>query len=208
MRPALLPPVAVLPAAPQVFRGAPFTRLTDEEFLALCQDNAEWRYERNAHHEILVMPPAGTESSRNNNEVSGQLWLWNRQAQLGETFDSSAGFALPDGSVRSPDAAWLPRAAWEQLTAEQRRRFPPVCPAFVVEVKSPSDGLRYLQAKMDDYLANGVQLGFLLDLEAETAHVYRPGQPVETLAGFDRALSGEPVLPGFRLDLRPLRRAA
>jgi Uma2 family endonuclease len=204
---AVLPPVAILPSSVQVFRGEPFTRLTDEEFFALCQDNAEWRYERNAHHEILVMPPAGTDSSRNNNEISGQLWLWNRQAQLGQTFDSSAGFTLPDASVRSPDAAWLSQVAWEALTAEQRRRFAPVCPEFVVEVKSPSDGLRYLQAKMEDYLTNGVQLGFLLDIEAETAYVYRPGQPMETLTGFDRDLSGGPVLPGFALDLRPLRRA-
>ena len=135
MSPAVLTPAAVLPFAPQVFRGEPFIRLTDEEFFALCQDNAEWQYKRNTHHEILVMPPAGTESSRNNNKISGQLWLWNRQSKLGQTFDSSAGFTLPDTSVRSSDAAWLSQAAWEALTPEQRHRFPPVCPAFVVEVK-------------------------------------------------------------------------
>ena len=198
--------LADMPPELRVFRSEPFTRLTDEDFFALCQDNSEWQYERNANHEILVMPPVGTESSRNNNEVSGQLWLWNRHSHLGQAFDSSAGFTLPDGSVRSPDAAWLSQAAWAGLTAEQKRRFPSVCPEFVVEVKSPSDGLRYLQAKMEDYLTNGVQLGFLLDIEAETAYVYRPGQPVETLTGFDRDLSGEPLLPGFALDLRPLRR--
>ena len=202
--------LADMPPELRLFRGAPFTRLTDEEFFALCQDNSEWQYERNAHHEILVMPPAGSESSENCSEVNFQLSLWNRRhtPRLGHVYDSSAGFTLPDGSVRSPDAAWLAQADWAALTPEQRRRFPPVCPAFVVEVKSPSDGLRYLQAKMEDYLANGVQLGFLLDIEAETAYVYRPGQPAETLAGFGRDLSGEPVLPGFALDLRPLRRAA
>ncbi len=199
--------LADMPPELRLLRGKVFTRLTDDEFFALCQDNSDWHYERNAQHEILVMPPVGSDSSRNNNEVSGQLWLWNRQAQLGQSFDSSAGFLLPDGSVRSPDAAWLPQAAWAALTAGQRRRFPPVCPAFVVEVKSPSDGLRYLQAKMEDYLRNGVQLGFLLDIETETAYVYRPGQPVETVPHFDQALDGGAVLPGFALDLRPLRRA-
>ena len=199
--------LADMPPELRLLRGTPFTRLTDEEFFALCQDNSEWQYERNAQHEILVMPPAGSESSESCSEVNFQLSLWNRRQapRLGHVYDSSAGFTLPDGSVRSPDAAWLAQAAWAALTPEQRRRFPPVCPAFVVEVKSPSDGLRYLQAKMEDYLANGVQLGFLLDIEHETAYVYRPGQPMETAADFERELGGEAVLPGFALDLRPLR---
>ncbi len=198
--------LADMPSDLRVLRGTPFTRLTEEEFFDLCQTNELWAFERNASREIIVIPPVSLDSSAICGEIGFQLWYWNRQTQLGHVYESSAGFTLPDGSVRSPDVAWLSQAAWEKLTADQQRRFPPVCPAFVVEVKSPSDGLRYLQAKMEDYLANGAQLGFLLDLEAETAYVYRPGQPPETLPGFDRDLSGAPLLPGFVLDLRPLRR--
>jgi len=123
---------------------------------------------------------------------------------LGHIYESSAGFTLPDGSVRSPDAAWLSAAAYKRLTPAERERFPPVCPEFVIEVRSPSDGLAALRRKMLDYLANGVRLAFLLDPTAETATVYRLGREPEELAGFDRSLSGETVLPGFALDLRPL----
>ena len=189
-----------------VLQGPPLTRLTDEEFFDLCQHNPALRLERTATREILAMPPAGSESSRKSSEVHGQLWLWNREHQLGYVYESSAGFTLPEGSVCSPDAAWLSRAAFEQLTEAQRQRFPPVCPAFVVEVRSPSDGLEPLRRKMDMYLANGVQVGLLLDPANDTATVYRAGQAPEELAGFERSLSAEPVLPGFELDLRPLRR--
>jgi Uma2 family endonuclease len=191
-----------------VLHGALMTRLSDDEFFELCQANPSLDFERNAQQEIIVMPPAGSESSESSLETQGQLWLWNRQSRLGHVYESSAGFKLPDSSVRSPDAAWLSQTKWEQLTPEQRRKFPPVCPEFMLEVKSPSDDVKMLQAKMEDYLANGMQLGFLLDVEAETAYIYRPGQPAETVQGYDQELSGEPILPGFRLDLRPLRRAA
>ena len=190
-----------------LLQGPALARLTDEEFFDLCQHNPTLRLERTADHNIIAMPPAGSESSRHSGEAYGQLWLWNRQYQLGYAYDSSAGFTLPDGSVRSPDAAWLSRAAFEGLTEAQRQRFPPVCPAFVVEVRSPSDGLASLRRKMDDYLRNGVETAFLLDPETETAYVYRRGQASEELASFDRSLSAEPTLPGFALDLRPLRRA-
>ena len=152
--------------------------------------------------------PAGSESSESSGEGYGQLWLWNRQARLGHVYESSAGFKLSDTSVRSPDAAWLSNAAWEKLTPEQRSKFPPVYPEFMMKLKSSSDALTDLQAKMQDYLANGMQLGFLLHIEAETSYMYRPGQPTETVRGYDQELSGEPVLPELRLDLRPLRRAA
>jgi Uma2 family endonuclease len=136
------------------------------------------------------------------------LQHWNRPKRSGHVYESSAGFKLPDSSVRSPDAAWLSQAKWEQLTPEQRRKFPPVCPEFMMEIKSPSDDMTDLQAKMETYLANGMQFGFLLDVSAETAYIYRPSQPTETVQGYNQELSGETVLPGFRLDLRPLRRPA
>lgn len=188
-----------------LLQGPALARLTDEEFYDLCQHNPTLRLERTADHNIIAMPPAGSESSRKSSEIIFQLMLWNRQHQLGYVYESSAGFTLPDGSVRSPDAAWLSRAAFEKLTEAQRQRFPPGCPEFVVEVRSPSDGLAVLRRKMEDYLANGVQLGFLLDPTAATATIYRPDQAPEELVGFEQQLSGEPVLPGFSLDLRFLR---
>ena len=189
-----------------VLHGAALTRLSDDEFFELCQANPRLCFERNSNQEIIIMPPAGSESSESSMESQGQLWLWNRQTKLGHVYESSAGFKLPDSSVRSPDVAWLSQAKWATLTPEQRRKFPPVCPEFMMEIKSPSDDVADLHAKMENYLANGMQLGFLLDVEAETAYLYRPGQPAETVQGYDQELSGEPVLPGFRLDLRPLRR--
>jgi Uma2 family endonuclease len=188
-----------------LLQGPALARLTDDEFFDLCQHNPTLRLERTADHNIIAMPPAGSESSRKSGEVYGQLWLWNRQHQLGYTYDSSAGFTLPDGSVRSPDAAWLSKVKFEQLTETQRQKFPPVCPEFVIEVRSPSDGLAALRRKMEDYLANGVQLAFLLDPTAATATIYRPEQAPEELMGFEQELSGEQVLPGFTLDLRFLR---
>ena len=189
-----------------VLHGALLTRLSDDEFFELCQANPLLNFERNAKQEIIIMPPAGSESSESCSEINYQLVYWNRRTKLGHVYESSAGFKLPDSSVRSPDAAWLSQSKWEQLTSEQKRRFPPVCPEFMLEVKSPSDDITDLQAKMETYLANGMQLGFLLDVEAEKAFIYRPGQPAETVQGYGQELSGEPVLPGFRLDLRPLRR--
>ena len=189
-----------------VLHGPVLARLTDDEFFDICQHNPNLRMERNADHEIIAMPPAGSESSRKSGEVYGQLWLWNRQHQLGYAYDSSAGFTLPDGSIRSPDASWVPKAAYDALPEQQRLRFPLVCPTFVVEVRSPSDGLGPLRRKMDAYLANGVQVGFLLDPTNETATIYRPGQEPEEISSFEATLSAEPALPGFALDLRPLRR--
>jgi len=190
-----------------LLQGPALVRLTDEEFYDLCQHNPTLRLERTADHNIIAMPPAGSESSRKSSEIIFQLMLWNRQHQLGYVYESSAGFVLPDGSIRSPDAAWLSKEKFAQLTEAQRQGFPPVCPEFVVEVRSPSDGLAALRRKMEIYLLNGVQIGFLLDPESERATIYRPDQLPEEFTNFEQALSAEPVLPGFALDLRPLRRA-
>jgi Uma2 family endonuclease len=188
-----------------LLQGPALARLTDEEFYDLCQHNPTLRLERTADHNIIAMPPAGSEVSRKSSEIIFQLMLWNRRHQLGYVYESSAGFTMPDGSVRSPDAAWLSKEKFEQLTEAQRQKFPPVCPEFVVEVRSPSDGLAALRRKMEDYLVNGVQLGFLLDPTAKTATIYRPEQAPEEFVGFEQTLSGELVLLGFALDLRPLQ---
>lgn len=200
--------LAEIPTDLFTLRGDVLTGMSEADFFRFCQANPTLQIERTAAQEIIIMPPAYPDSSESTSEINGQLWLWNRQARTGHTYESSAGFRLPNKAVRAPDVAWLSTARRAAaLAANTETGFFPTCPEFVVEVKSPSDTLRDLQAKMEEYLANGALLGFLLDTETATAHVYRPGQPPEILTGFDRDLSGEPVLPGFRLDLRPLRRA-
>ena len=188
-----------------VLRG-PVARFTDAEFYELCQENPQLQLERDASHNLVITPPAHPDASEEGSEVNYQLRHWSRTRGLdaGHTYESSAGFKLTSGAIRAADVAWLSRAA--RAVAQQAGGFLAVCPEFVVEIRSPSDRLAPLQAKTEEFLANGTQLGFLLDVGAEMAYVYRPGQPVETVRGYGQALSGEPVLPGFRLDLGPLRR--
>lgn len=188
-----------------VLRGPLVTGFTDEEFFQFCQDNRDLRVERTADHEIIFMSPAGFLSSSASAEVVFQLKLWNKQHQLGRIGESSAAYVLPDKATLSPDASWFSQAKWARVPAELRNKFLPICPEFVVEVKSPSDRISTLQAKMEQWLNNGVQLAFLLNTEAETAWIYRPNQPAEELHGYDQELDAAPILPGFRLDLRPLR---
>jgi Uma2 family endonuclease len=135
----------------------------------------------------------------------GSLLIWNRQHRQGRVLESSVGYTLPDGSVLSPDASWVSPERLATVTPEQLQKFPALCPDFVIEIKSPSDRIPTLQAKMEQWLRNGVRLGFLIDTEAETSYVYAAGQPMQTVQGFGNELSGEPVLPGFRLDLRELK---
>ncbi|TGE26095.1 Uma2 family endonuclease [Hymenobacter aquaticus] len=181
--------------------------MSDDEFFEFCQQHPELRIERTADHEIMIMSPTGSRSGKRNARLNGQLYIWfQANAQLGEFFDSNTGFTLPDGSVLSPDASWVSAAKWNALTTAQQDKFAPVCPEFVVELKSATDTLRTLQAKMLDYLRNGTQLAWLLDPDAETAYIYRPGRPEpEVVQGFDNELSGETVLPGFQLRLAELR---
>jgi len=188
-----------------VLRGPLITGFSDAEFFQFCQDNRDLRLERTSNGEIISMSPAGFLSSAHSAEVVFQLSLWNRQARLGRVGESSAAYILPDKATLSPDASWFSHATWARVPVSERNKFLPVCPEFVVEVKSPSDRVPTLQAKMQQWLQNGVQLGFLLHTEAELAWVYRPGRTVREVAGYATELSGEDVLPGFTLDLRPLR---
>lgn len=187
--------------------GSYLGRMTDDEFFDFCQQHPDLRIERTAHHEILLMSPTGSRSGKRNARLTFQLGKWCEQhPELGEYFDSNTGFTLPDSSVLSPDASWVSAAKWNALTPEQQDKFAPVCPEFVVELKSATDSLKTLQAKMLDWLRNGAQLAWLLNPETETAYLYRLGQPEpETVQGFDNELSGETVLPGFRLRLAELR---
>jgi Uma2 family endonuclease len=195
------------PSQPLVLRGL-VTEFSDDEFFEFCQANSDLRLERNANGEIVIMPPGGFVSSAQSLEVQFQLTAWNKRHKLGHVAESSAGYLVPDKSTLSPDASWFSLAAWEKVPVAKRRKFLPICPEFVVEVMSPSDTLSSSQAKMAQWLQNGAQLGFLItDEPTETAYLYRLGQPVEVVQGFDNELSGEPVLPGFRLDLPELREA-
>lgn len=190
-----------------VLRGPYLEKMTDEEFFDFCQQHPELRIERTANHEIVLMSPTGSRSGKRNAHLNGQLYMWwTRHRALGEVFDSNSGFTLPDGSVLSPDASWVSAAKWNALTTEQQDKFAPVCPEFVVELESATDSTKTLQAKMLDWLRNGAQLAWLIVPETETAYLYRPDRPEPAVVqGFDHELSGETVLPGFRLRLAELR---
>ncbi|MEA5419827.1 Uma2 family endonuclease [Spirulina sp. CCNP1310] len=170
------------------------------QFAVLAASNRELQLERTAKGELVVNPPTGWETGKRNFALIGQLYRWHEEYQQGEAFDSSAGFTLPNGAIRSPDVCWVSPGRWGALTAEQRGTFPQVCPDFVVELRSPSDRLPLVQAKMREYVENGAQLGWLIDPQNRVVEIYRVGLAVEVLAN-PAELSGEGVLPGFVLDL-------
>jgi Uma2 family endonuclease len=170
-------------------------------FWRLCAANRDLRLEREASGELVIMAPAGSETGHRNAGVTGQLWAWSRDDGTGLSFDSSTGFTLPNGKVCSPDASWVLKGRWEALAVEQREKFAPICPDFVVELRSSSNEMTDLRVKMLEYLEQGIRLGWLLDPKNDVVEIYRPGRPVEILKR-PQTLSGEDVLPGFVLDLR------
>ncbi|ASC69745.1 hypothetical protein XM38_006740 [Halomicronema hongdechloris C2206] len=177
-------------------------QVTPEQFAALAAANRDLKLERTATGELIVNPPTGGKSGKRNLSISTQLGIWfEANDSLGEAFDSSTGFALPNGANRSPDAAWVRRKRWDALTPEQQEGFVPLCPDFVVELRSKTDALKTLQAKMQEYIDNGAQLGWLIDPQTRRVEIYRPGKAVEILENPD-TLSGESVLPGFTLTLQ------
>ncbi len=179
---------------PQTFK------VTHEQFQQIAAVNRDLRLERTATGELIVMPPTGSETGNRNLDISGQLWLWNRQTKLGIAFDSSSGFQLPNGADRSPDASWVKLERWQTLTPKEREGFAPLCPDFVVELRSKSDNMEPLREKMREYMANGAHLGWLIDRKNPKVEIYRHNLDVEILDR-PRTLSGEEVLPGFVLDL-------
>ncbi|MCU0551308.1 MAG: Uma2 family endonuclease [Leptolyngbya sp. Prado105] len=175
--------------------------MTDEQFFEFCQENRDLRIERNQFGEISIMPPAGSGTGHREINIGGQLWVWAEKDGTGIAFSSSAGFKLSAGAERSPDASWIRLDRWNTLTSEQQEKFAPICPDFVVELRSPSDNLRPLQAKMEEYQVEpGFQLGFLLDRKHRRVHIYRPNQSPEILENLD-SVSADPILPGFVLNL-------
>lgn len=177
--------------------------LTREQFYQLCETNPELKLERNAQGELIVMPPTGGETGRSNVNLIFQVAKWNEEKQLGEVFDSSTGFTLPSGADRSPDVSWVEKSRWDALTNEQKERFIPLCPDFVIEIMSPSDNLKKLQNKMLEYLENGCRLGWLINRKKQEVEIYRFGKEVEVLK-LPETISGEDVLPGFLLNMQKI----
>jgi len=174
--------------------------LTDEQFYQVCLANPEQRLELTSTGVLIIMSPMGGESGSYELELGTDLTIWNRRTELGKVFSSSTVFRLPLGGQRSPDAAWVERSRWEALTPEQRRKFPPIAPDFLIELRSATDSLDKLEAKMVEYRENGVRLGLLINPQDQQAEIYRLGQDVEVLQS-PATVSGEEVLPGFVLDL-------
>jgi Uma2 family endonuclease len=173
-------------------------RITHAEFEQLCQDNPELRLELTANGELITMVPVALESSEKNGDLFGEVWAWNRQTRSGRAFDSSGGFTLPNGAVKSPDVTWIGKPKADQIT--RGITFPELVPDFVIELRSKSDSLKTLRAKMEEYRSNGVRLGWLINPQQQSVEIYRLAQEVEILQS-PTALSGEDVLPGFILDL-------
>jgi Uma2 family endonuclease len=173
--------------------------LTDEQFYQLCLSNPDLKIERTAKGVLVFMPPVGGESGNWEMSLGGELYLWNKQSNLGKVFSSSTIFKLPGGGDRSPDAAWIELSRWQALTPEQRQKFPPIAPDFVIELRSRTDALSALQEKMQEYLESGVQLGWLFNPQDQQVEIYRQGQEKE-VRSLPTQLLGEAILPGFVLQ--------
>ncbi|MCC5663424.1 Uma2 family endonuclease [Nostoc sp. CHAB 5784] len=185
---------------PMVLQLQPAIALTEDQFYEFCQLNGDFRIERNAVGELVIMPPTGSETDQHNFDIIVQLGIWTKQDGTGVGFGSSGGFTLLNGAVRSPDAAWIKRDRWEAIPPELRKKFAPICPEFLIELRSETDNLRILQDKMQEYIDNGTQLGWLIDRKQRRVFIYRPNIAVEELDN-PKTLYGEALLPGFVLDL-------
>lgn len=179
--------------------------MSEEEFFDFCQQNPGLRMERDHTKQIFIMAPTGYYTGGINSGIFGELYIWNKRYNTGKVFDSSTGFTLPDGAVFSPDAAWVSNERNNLLSEEEKNKFAPVCPNFIVELKSPSDRLKILKNKMLKWMENGAQLGWLIDPETKQVFIYREDGSIAVIQGFSNKLSGENVLPGFELDLNLLQ---
>ena len=177
--------------------------LTDEQFYQMCRDNEDLRLELTAEGGLIIMPPTGGTTGSRNATIIARLTIWAEKDGTGLSFDSSTMFCLPNGAKRSPDAAWITRQRWDALTEEERESFVPLCPDFVLELRSSSDNLSFLQQKMGEYIANGARLGLLIDPKAKQVYVYRPNQPTDSLSD-PQDISCGPELPGFVLSMRDI----
>jgi len=188
-----------------LIKGKVFERMTDKEFLHFCKENETLHFERDEKGNIIVMPPTVYNTGIKNSDIITELNNWNRKLNLGKVLDSSTGFTLPDGSNRSPDAAWVSNEKHHALTDIEKNKFAPVCPEFIVELRSKSDRLSYLKEKMQMWIRNGVHLAWLIDPIDQKAYIYRKDGSTETVNNFEVHLDGEDVLSGFELDLSLLK---
>lgn len=177
--------------------------MNDDEFYEFCRRRKDLRIEMEKDGEIIIMPPTESETGIKNFRLTGMFWVWVERDDSGEGFDSSTGFILPNGAERSPDLSWMTREKWNAIPPEKRKKFAPVCPDFVVEVRSETDNLGKLQDKMREYIENGARLGWLIDAVERKIYVDRPAREFE-MPDNPAELSGEPVLPGFVLNLREI----
>ena len=182
-----------------VLQMSPVLEMSADSFFDFCQLNSHLRLERTATGKLVVMSPAGSETGNRNAKLMQQLSNWTDRDASGIEFDSSAGFVLPNGSTRSPDASWIRLNRWNSLSAEQKTKFAPICPDFVVELRSPSDNLKVLQNKMQEYIDNGASLGWLIDRTTRQVYIYT-SEETKCLSDL-QTVSGEPTLSGFVLDL-------
>ncbi|MBP0018047.1 MAG: Uma2 family endonuclease [Cyanobacteria bacterium SBLK] len=178
----------------------PFFEFSHDQFYELCQNHRDLRFERTARGELIIMPLLGGESGKREADLITLLGIWNMRSRLGRVFSSSTGFILPNGATRSPDVAWVVLERWEYLTREQRQKFVPLCPDFLIELRSESDSLAPVQRKMEEYIENGLRLGWLIDPRNRQVEIYRENREKEVLENCDR-LAGEDILSGFILDL-------
>lgn len=178
-------------------------KLDQEQFTKIAQNNRDLQLELTSEGELQIMPPTGGETGNRNFEIYIDLGIWNRQYNLGKAFDSSTGFILPNGATRSPDVAWITLEKWQNLTTDQRKKFLPLCPDFVIELLSENDDLFILRNKMQEYVNNGVRLGWLINPKAKSVEIYRQDQTVEILTS-PATLSGENILPNFSLNLESI----
>ncbi len=188
--------------APLVVKMPSFVvEMNDDQFFYFCQVNRDLRIERTADGDVLIMSPAGSRSSHRNAIITIRFGNWAERDGTGLVFDSSGGFRLPNGATRNPDVAWVLKSRLDPLSEQEQEKFLPLCPDFLIELKSPTDRLPDLKNKMAEYIKNGTRLGWLLDPESRQVFVYRPGRAVEVLV-HPETVSGDPELPGFVLDLR------
>ncbi|MDB9535766.1 Uma2 family endonuclease [Dolichospermum planctonicum CS-1226] len=185
---------------PMVLQMLPNMIMTDDQFFDFCQLNRHFSIERNQIGDLFIMSPTDSETGQRNFNLIGELGIWTKQDGTGVGFGSSGSFTLPNGAVRSPDAAWIKRTKWEIIPAEKRKKFAPICPEFVVELRSENDSLSTLKEKMQEYIDNGTQLAWLIDRKQRQVFIYRPNCAVEELDN-PQTLTGEDILPGFVLDL-------
>jgi len=189
--------------SPVVLHWPPSMRVVNDQFFEFCQANKELRIERTAQGDCEIMAPTGGETGWRNSGLTAQLYNWAEREGSGVVFDSSSGFILPNGAIRSPDVSWVKKSRLATLTPEQKQRFLPLCPDFVIELRSPSDNLIALQDKMQEYIENGASLGWLIDTETRQVLVFQPQKKLFSLEK-PEVLSANEVLMGFELDMQKI----